>query len=300
MSSSSLTCVRRTVVGLGLSVTLLTALPWIASAATQTTAGRVRVAPADDAPRAAVSVDASALGDASTAVTSQVNAGAREILESNGVKVVQDPNAPQMILVITPLGGDRPGYRCAFEVRHEGKTVAGSSSLSDCRLCTEGELVETAQAAVESQLARLKELGTPAIVAPPDAGGDGDSDGGEDGESDGGEDGESDGGEDGGGGDDGPRGLGKLGKIGIATGVVGLAALVPGIVLAVLPPKPLENAELRETFKPGVALAAVGGAALITGVVLVVLDVKRRKKAPVTPTATVGRGSFGLGLTGRF
>lgn len=293
MSSSSLFCVRRAVVGLGISVALATALPWVASAATQTTVGPVRVAPADNAPRAAVSVDASALGDSSTAVTSQVNAGAREILKSNGVKIVEDPNAPQMVLVITPLGGDRPGYRCAFEVRHDGKAVAGSSSISDCRLCTEGELVETAQAAVESQLARLKELGTPAIV--PSSDGDGDKVVNDD--KDVVKDVVTD---DKVVVDDTPRGLDTLGKIGVATGVVGLAALVPGIVLAVLPPKPLENAERRETLKPGIGIAAVGGAALITGVVLVVLDVKRRKKAPVTPTATVTRGSFSLGLTGRF
>ncbi|MEM6992238.1 MAG: hypothetical protein AAF721_17135 [Myxococcota bacterium] len=249
-------------------------------------------APDADAPAARITVDATALGDAADAVAAQVDEGARNILDTNGMRAVDETSAPEVVLTITPLGGDKPGYRCDYEVKQGGATVEGSASFSDCRLCTESELVETAQAVLEQQLPALRELSAPkeapAKIEPKEE----DPDvtdpvqpqpGGSDPV------------------DQGGKGLGTLGKAGIAVGVVGVAALVPGIVLAVLPPKPLPNAEQRETTVPGIVLAAAGGAALVTGVALLVVDVTRAKKdrnARLLPS--IGPRSAGLSLTGRF
>ena len=282
-------CAPLLVVPLGLASPLAQSKP--------TLDGAVLVrAPETDKPIARVSVDASAMGESAEVVAQQVDEGARAILESNGLVASDAAEAPEIVLTVAPLGGDKPGYRCDYEVRQDGEVVPGTASFSDCRLCTESELVETAQAAVESQLERLRELGTPKIPEPAgDAEGGDDDLGGDEGD-DGGADVET---------DELPRpgGLTTLGKAGIGVGVVGIAALVPGIILAVLPDKPVVNAELRSTTVPGAVLAAGGGAALITGAVLLGIDLGRRKnrsQAALRPGPVFGPDFAGASLSGRF
>ena len=264
----------------------------------------VAIAPADASakPVAKITVDATAMGDSAEVVAQQVDEGARAILEGNGLVASDAADAPEIVLTVAPLGEGKPGYRCDYEVRQDGAVVPGSASFSDCRLCTESELVETAQAAVESQLDTLRELGAPKVPEPAGDGGDAGVQG-----SSGDVGGDDDG--DGGGGDDGtddldrPGGLGTMGKVGIGIGVVGIGALVPGIILAVLPPKHLPNAERRTTTIPGAVLAAGGGAALITGAVLLGIDLgrrKRRSQARLHPSPVLGPDFAGASLSGRF
>lgn len=243
---------------------------------------------ADALPRARITIDASALGEASDVVASQIETGISDILTRSKLDVVQDASAPEMVITVAPLGGDNPGYRCASVVKLDGQDVANTAALTDCRLCTEGELVEAAQAAVEVQLDVLREHGT--VVAEPVVVDDPTGEGGKDKV------------------DviDPPppeieqTRMHKLTKTGIAVGAVGLAALVPGIILAVLPTKPLPDAELRTTTVPGAVLAGVGGAALITGVVLIAIGVKKNKKSTARLLPTFGPRRAGLSLSGRF
>lgn len=261
----------------------------------------VAIAPADGKPIAKVTVDATAMGASAEVVARQVDEGARAILEGNGLVASDAAEAPEIVLTVAPLGEGKPGYRCDYEIRQDGAVVPGSASFSDCRLCTESELVETAQAAVESQLDTLRELGAPKVPEP--AGDEGGDDGSAaDGGGDFGAD-DGDGGEGGGDDLDRPGGLGTLGKVGIGVGVVGIAALVPGIILAVLPPKPIANADRRTTTVPGAVLAAGGGAALITGAVLLGIDLgrrKRRSQARLHPSPVLGPDFAGASLSGRF
>lgn len=257
--------------------------------------------PAEAKPIAKITVDATAMGDSAEVVAQQVDEGARAILEGNGLVASDAAEAPEIVLKVAPLGEGKPGYRCDYEIRQDGAVVPGTASFSDCRLCTESELVETAQAAVESQLDTLRELGAPNVPAV--AGGEGDEGEGDVGEDDIGAeddgDADSDGGED----DGGPRGLGTMGKVGIGVGVLGIGALVPGIILAVLPPEELPNAERRTTTVPGAVLAAGGGAALITGAVLLGIDLgrrKRRSQARLHPSPVLGPDFAGASLSGRF
>lgn len=264
------------------------AVAWVLGAA-----GPARAAPLpDDAPRVRVEIDAAGLGDAADAIGAQIDQGATDILAGNGLSRVTEPDAPVAQLTITNIDGDRPGYRVDYVVAVDGATVPDTAGFQECRLCTETELVESAQASIEALMPTLRELGRPASADDPQAV------------------------------TDDPtvsqapaadpaaderqarRGLGGLGKAGIAVAVVGGAALIPGIALAVIEPAPLPDAEQRNTFVPGVTLAAVGGAALVTGVALIVVDVLRAKRARATaavrPTLLLGRDFAAIAVHRRF
>lgn len=247
-------------------------------------------------PRAQVDVDTSGLGDDAVPVEELVREGITATLTQGNIEPTQDAEAPRVFVTVSPLGGDKPGYRCSYEIRDGNEIVDGTAGVSDCRLCTEGEVVEVAQAAVETLLPKLRQLAeakdepepTPAEESTT-------TDPTEDGSTGAGV--TTDGG--------GRGGLGPLGKTGIALAVVGGAALIPGVVLAVLPPKPLPDAERRNTRPPGIGLAVGGGALLVTGVALIVVDAARRKRSGskqarvrVAPAWTQGHGS--LVLQGRF
>ena len=245
--------------------------------------------PAADAPRARVSIDTSALGEAAAPVAAQIDEGASTIFEGNGLVRVEDGDAPEIAITVTPLGGGKPGYLTEWVVNHGGEAVDGSAGTRECSLCTESELVIDTQAAIEVVLATLSDLGkpTPEPAEPAAADPVGAAD-------------PSTGGSPT---DDAPRkrGLSSLGKAGIAIAVIGGGTLIPGIVLAVLPPKPLPNAQRRTTTVPGAVVAGVGGAALLTGVALVITDVVRRKRAGTARLSpVVGPGYAGLSAVARF
>jgi hypothetical protein len=94
-------------------------------------------------------------------------------------------------------------------------------------------------------------------------------------------------------------------KAGIGLMVAGALGAGVGIGLVAAKPRvpePTMAWETRETQKPGYAVLAIGGAALITGVVLFVLGRRQHKaqhtRHQVAPVA--GAGVFGLGWSGRF
>lgn len=74
--------------------------------------------------------------------------------------------------------------------------------------------------------------------------------------------------------------LGKLGAAGIGVAVVGLLGVGVGAGLAAREPvyKPRPTYLLR-TREPGIAVASIGGAALIAGLTMLAVDVVRRRKS---------------------
>ncbi len=98
-----------------------------------------------------------------------------------------------------------------------------------------------------------------------------------------------------------PTGMNGKQKAGIGLMIGGALGVGVGIGLVVNKPRvpdPLMAWETRETQKPGFALLAVGGAALVTGVVLFILGRRQQTRAAVAPMA--GRGVVGLSWSGRF
>ena len=98
-----------------------------------------------------------------------------------------------------------------------------------------------------------------------------------------------------------PAGMKGKQKPGIGLIVGGALGVGVGIGLVVKKPSatdPYMAWETRETQKPGFALLAVGGAALITGVVLFALGRRDRTRNQVGPMA--GAGTYGLSWSGRF
>ena len=96
-------------------------------------------------------------------------------------------------------------------------------------------------------------------------------------------------------------GLNGKQKAGIGLMIGGALGLGVGIGLVVNKPKavdPMMGWETRETQKPGFAVLAVGGAALVTGVVLFILGRRQQPRSAVSPVA--GSGMVGLTWSGRF
>jgi hypothetical protein len=104
--------------------------------------------------------------------------------------------------------------------------------------------------------------------------------------------------------DDKPKPLGGMGKGGIASLVIGAAALGTGIGFVVVGEREREgdserDVETTDFRPPGYALIGVGAAAIITGVVLLVVDRKRAKRSTAF-APWFGRGVAGVAVGGRF
>lgn len=255
----------------------------------------VIAAPESSAPvRAELEVDAVALGEDGEVIAQRIRVRAEALLRSHEVLPARTAEDPHLRLEIGPLEGDDPGYRCKWTVLRAGKPVDGGTGASVCRLCTEDELLEHVDAAIERGISQLPPVSTTPVPAvgptdpvapttdvPPRTV------------------------------DDPPRPrrapLGTLGKAGVGVLAVGVGALVPGIVLAVLPDKVgiVGGNELDKrtisTRIPGIALAAGGGAAIIAGAVLLAVDRKRaRSQARLQVAPAWVRRGLGISIEGRF
>jgi hypothetical protein len=192
-------------------------------------------------------------------------------------------------VVITPLEGGAPGYRYHYEAVRDGEVIAETVGTTECRMCTESELIEQVGAAVVRVAKGLppteKADATEAPKVQPEETTQPDTSATT---------------------DDRRRPLGVMGKVGIGLIVPGVAALAVGIGLAAKEPERKMDMprEAVTTRPPGIALAVVGTAVAITGVVLVAIDRKRARSSAsarrpiVVPLASTDR--FGLGLVGRF
>jgi hypothetical protein len=92
-----------------------------------------------------------------------------------------------------------------------------------------------------------------------------------------------------------------MGKAGIALTVIGAAGLGVGIGLALSPARPHPDRPTDEiaTQLPGYVTLGIGAAVLVTGVALIIVDRTRAKKR-TTLAPTLGRGTAGILLSGKF
>jgi hypothetical protein len=244
--------------------------------------------------RGRAEIDVSGLGDSGEATHGKIRERVDAVFIRGGVTVTKAPTDPVLEVTVAPLSGDTVGYRISYQVEVEGELRAGSNGFSDCRLCTEDEVVDAAEAAIELAVQYMevevepKPKPKPKVVIDPPPTTPTDQ----------------------------PRvKLGALGKTGIALMSVGVAGLITGVVLAVPAPKnqTTQPTKLYTTRPAGYALLGTGAAVAIAGAVMLVLDRRAAKKAVnaprtgkqasrraiVGPTPYLGDGA-GVGLVGRF
>lgn len=236
------------------------------------------VAWANEAPlRAALEVDAANAGEGHEVIERRVEERGAVVLRDAGVLPAQSRNDPMILVTISEVGTQDPGYRYRVAIAAEH----GWSAEGTCQLCTEGELVQKVEATLAeaaSHLPRHETAASPAPVPPPSAAArkpETQSDA------------------------DRPR-LGKLGKTGIGLLVGGTVLTGIGIGLAVAQPRVKEDEPLEKTTTrpPGYALVGVGAATLITGAVLLSIDRTKARRTAVAPS--FGRGTAGVVWSGRF
>jgi hypothetical protein len=212
--------------------------------------------------------------------------GAKALAETHGVRVVDEPSAPVIIVSLSWVSYAKSNYGVRIEVARSGKPpelvesfecTCGDSDLTAAviaRLPAALERLETREPEATDPLvdAELRPTGPDAL--PPTGPTDETT----------------------------RKPLGSLGRAGIGVAVVGAAALVSGGIVYAQgrrPEQPLGQFEERDgrNFRPpGIAFMVTGGAALVTGIVLLAVDRRkaRRSSALVLPSPR------GLVLTGRF
>ena len=308
-------------------------MEWMAPAAAPAKAG----CPAKLEFRTTLLVDTQALGDDAQGVGARLRSKAEQEIQRFDVMLGEDARLPVLIVKIVPMTGEDEGFSYTIDINHGELTpIKDGSSVGECKLCTESELLERVAGSTRALMPKLRGHITdfnnqPCVTADPacqsnsqckDAnrpichirekrcvadlspGCNSDPDCAKS--------------------PVGPfcskethrcmaaqdattpdTGMNGKQKAGIGLMVAGALGAGVGIGLVVTKPRAPEPTmawETRETQKPGYAVLAIGGAALITGVVLFVLG-RRQQKAQharhqVAPVA--GAGVFGLSWSGRF
>lgn len=214
--------------------------------------------------------------------------GAKALTETHGVRVVDDPAAPVIIVRLSWVSYAQSIYGVKIEAARSGKPAELVESF-ECT-CGDSDLTAAIIARFPAALEHIEEgdpavtepavepdprPAEPVVVAPPGDPAD----------------------------DTARKPLGRLGRAGIGVAAVGVAALVSGGVVYAQGRRPeqrlgqLEERDGRDFRPPGIALMVTGGTALVTGVVLLVVD---RSKARRSASALVLPAPGGLVLTGRF
>jgi hypothetical protein len=265
------------------------ALGVVLTVALSVTPARIFAAPTraetrDDAVvRASLAVDASALGDAASIVQDRIRVRGEALLRAHDVLPGRGPTDPVIAIAVEPLGAE-PGYRCSFAVRRGEEIVAGTEGTSLCQLCTEEELVDHLEAAIERVVPQVPatraDESPEARIAPPLPE---------------------------------PRRpeLRVLGKVGLASAITGGVMLGVGVGLAA---RDVPDGEDRTIRTAGIAVASVSFALLVAGLTMVAVDVRRghtgggpstrahtpRRRAAWRLAPSAGRTSAGLVVHGRF
>jgi hypothetical protein len=239
-----------------------------------------RVAPTSDAERVVVVEVADSI-ERGDQLAKAVRDEAESAILAHDIATEVDPASPRKLTIA--VGGEKFAYRVTLVVEREG--VAGESQEIQCE-CTQDELLAKVREGVDAQADALgagpREDPTPGTTSsasdtgptdPPD--------------------------------DEERAPLGGLGKGGIASLVIGVAALGAGIGLAVVGKREREGdseraLETTDYGPPGYALIGVGAAAVITGAVLLAVDRKRAKQRNVGLLPSFGRGVVGVAVGGRF
>lgn len=246
------------------------ALPaFVAALALATASARVRAEPPapqaeTGAPLRAELVIEAELGDASAVVVERVRVRGEARLRQREVLPARDASDPQIRIRIEPLG-DEPGYRCHYGAYDGAGVIAQSDGVSLCKLCTEAELVDHVEAAIDRVVPKLAAR-TVDVVPPPRV------------------DPKAS-----------PRAapLSSLGKAGIGVLIGGVVASVAGAVVLSRPTVVKDDELTRERTSyrnPGIAVLSVGLAVLVAGATMLAVD---RHRARRRGAATASRG---LGL----
>jgi hypothetical protein len=240
-----------------------------------------RVAPTSDAKRV-VAVEVADSIERGDQLAKAVRDEAESAILAHDIATEVDPASPRKLTIA--VGGEKFAYRVTLVVEREG--VAGEPQEIQCE-CTQDELLAKVREGVDAQADALgagpREDPTPGTTSSPSDTGPTDPP------------------------DDEERApLGGLGKGGIASLVIGVAALGAGIGLAAVGKRERDaegfEGDVRETdFRPpGYALIAIGGAAVITGVALIAVDRVRARRRTTTWTPLLGPRFVGLAFEKRF
>jgi hypothetical protein len=242
---------------------------------------------------ASVEIDTSDVGEEGPVIKRRTRERADVVLRAAGVLPGRtDAGDPVIFVDVDELEGPEPGYQCEVWISYEGK-VLGERRRVECPLCTESEIVQRVETTMSELITLLPTEGdveptdsSPTDVTPPT-------------------DTETDGSTtttttptD----DDRPKGLGGMGKAGIALIAVGVAGAAAGAVMVALPAKVDPDDPLFETTyrPPGIATMAAGGATLVTGIVLLVIDRRRARTRTTALVPMLSPTTAGLSWSGRF
>jgi hypothetical protein len=223
---------------------------------------------------ASVEIDTSEVGEEGPVIKRRIRERTDVVLRAAGVLPARpDEGDPVIFVEVDELTGTEPGYQCEVWISHLGKVV-GERRRVECTLCTESEIVQRVETTVGELVPLLPSEGdveptdsSPTVTPPTET--ETETDGSTTTTTTPTDDARR-------------KGLGGLGKAGVALIAVGVAGAAAGAVMVALPPKVDPDDPLFETTyrPPGIATLAAGGAALVTGVVLLVVD--RRRARPRT------------------
>jgi hypothetical protein len=275
------------------AIAAILALPAGAAEPTPTEGTAADPSEAASVPRhASVEIDTSDIGEEGPVVKRRVRERTDVVLRAAGVLPGRaGADDPIIHVDVDELVGGDPGYQFEMWVSQRGE-LRGERRRVECTLCTESEIVARVEETVTELLAQLDAVAEPAppadepdsVVDPDQAEPAADPSATTD--------------------DEPPRkGLGGLGKAGVALLSVGVAGVAVGAVLVALPAKVDVANPLYETTTrpPGWAVLGVGAAALISGTVMLIVDRRRARRPRATALQpTLGRGSAGLVWTSRF
>ncbi len=262
--------------------------------------------------RAVLQIDTTALTDDAQGVGGRMRGKAEQAVQSFDVLLGEDAaKLPVIVIKVVPLTGEDEGFSFTIDINHEAqKPIKDGSSVGECKLCTESELLEKVSGSTRALMPKLRGYiadfnNRPCEAAAPECQADAQC-------------------------KDPNRpichriekrcvadlragcstdadcttsavgpfcapdtrkcvasleqpaaGMNTKQKAGIGLMIAGALGAGAGIGLVVTKPK-VPNAmmawETRETQKPGYAVLAVGGAALVTGIVLFVLGRRQASK----------------------
>lgn len=275
--------------------------------------------------------------EAAENVAARLRSKAEQELKLNDIMLgaADGVDAPVMIVKVVPLPGEDEGFRFTIDINHaDHKPIKDGSSVGECPLCTESELLDKVVGATRALAPKLRayvadynnrpckatcssdaqctdpskprcdaaeHMCVAAAEAPRECSSDVDCKGNPNG-------------------DrchpvikkcargsdiDGPKpttGWNGMQKAGLGLGLAGAAAGIAGAVLLGMKdkaPNQFRAWEYTTTKPPGTALVIVGATVLVAGVVVGLLGVrKNNRRSQVTPVA--GGNFYGLSWTGRF
>ncbi len=245
-------------------------------------------APSNGVVRAALSIDTTALGPAAEGVKERIRVRGEAQLREEDVLPAKSAEDPVIAIAVEPLGKE-PGYRCTFAVKKGDEIVAGTEGTTLCQLCTEDELVDHVDAAIERVVPQIPVStssttaaagGAPQPIAPPPAR---------------------------------TPELRGLGRGGLALAIVGGVAVGVGVGLAArqVPEGERSPGPMRVG---GITLASISVGMLVAGLAMVAVDLRRnhaerkaavhaarsRSRASWRLAPSAGRSSAGVVVHGRF